>query len=300
MPPVWDDAQLQASLDAATDIFRIERMREPLEEYTRHFVEATATLDEVFDATNDLTALDAGAPSQLLSPRHLTAYRYLVGPPISLDDLKIVADVRFSSRAFKLDPETAARAIGVIQLGLDHNRFPWVAVGRAATTTERSSAIASTAALMAARRVLTARANESKEAQERAVKTALRESGFTEVPTRSIPTLSQAPNRGEFCGESEFGSRKADVVVRLWDDRVLALECKVSNSSTNSIKRLNNDTAVKATTWIREFGSRQVVPSAMLSGVFKLRNLKYAQADGLTIWWAHDLEMLLGWIEGTR
>ena len=96
--------------------------------------------------------------------------------------------------------------------------------------------------------------------------------GFTEVPTRSIPTLVQAPGRGEFCGESQLGERKADIVVRLWDDRVMAIECKVSNSATNSVKRLNNDAAVKARQWVGEFGTAQMVPSAMLAGVFKTRN----------------------------
>ena len=43
----------------------------------------------------------------------------------------------------------------------------------------------------------------------------------------------------------------------------MPIECKVSNSATNSIKRLNNDAAVKARIWRGEFGERQVVPSAV-------------------------------------
>jgi len=118
--------------------------------------------------------------------------------------------------------------------------------------------------------------------------------------TCQVLTLDQAPQPGEFCGESSFGGRKADLLVRLWDGRVMPIECKVSNSSTNSIKRLNNDAAVKATVWLKKFGTEGVVPAAMLSGVYKLKNLEDAQAGGLAIFWAHDLQALVEWIEKTR
>jgi XamI restriction endonuclease len=143
-------------------------------------------------------------------------------------------------------------------------------------------------------------ANEAKDEQEQRVKDALKAAKLTEVAPREIPTLHSAPAAGEFCGESLFGTRKADVVIRIWDHRVMALECKVSNSSTNSVKRLNNDAAVKAHVWIDEFGTAQTVPAAMLGGVFKQHNLKQAQERGLTIWWSHDLDQMVQWIEKTR
>ena len=132
------------------------------------------------------------------------------------------------------------------------------------------------------------------------VKVALRELGFTEVASRTIRTISHAPSPGQFCGESVLGNRKGDIIVRLWDDRVMPIECKVSNSSTNSVKRLNNDAAVKASSWKTDFGLRQVVPSAVLSGVYKLHNLRDAQERGLTLFWAHDLGPLTDWITRTK
>jgi hypothetical protein len=105
---------------------------------------------------------------------------------------------------------------------------------------------------------------------------------------------------GEFCAESLFGTRKADLIVRMWDGRIMPIECKVSNSSTNSVKRLNNDAAVKAEVWIQDFGRTQVVPVAVLSGVYKARNLQEAQRRGLTLYWAHRISDLTTWIESTR
>jgi hypothetical protein len=42
----------------------------------------------------------------------------------------------------------------------------------------------------------------------------------------------------------------------------MPIACKVSNSEVNSVKRINNDAAIKATTWRQELGNNQVVPVA--------------------------------------
>jgi len=101
--------------------------------------------------------------------------------------------------------------------------------------------------------------------------------GFAEAARRAIHNISEAPAIGTFCGESQFGSGKADIVVRLYDGRVMPTEAKVSNSSTNSMKRLKRDAAAKARQWTQEFGTSNVVPAAMLAGVFKTHNLRSAQ-----------------------
>ncbi len=171
--------------------------------------------------------------------------------------------------------------------------------GREALEAERNAAVLASAVLIASQRVETERRNASK-VQEDQVKERLRQAGFVQAKKRKVLTLEQAPKLGEFCGESPFGGRKADILVRLWDTRVIPIECKVSNSATNSIKRLNNDAAAKATTWLKKSGTENVVPVAVLSGVYKLRNLEDAQAGGLAIFWAHDLEALVDWIEKTK
>jgi hypothetical protein len=153
---------------------------------------------------------------------------------------------------------------------------------------------------MATQRLSTSRRSEGKTAQEQAVEDALMGAGFEKLPTRAMATLADAPASGQFCREAMFGPRKADLVIGLWDGRKMPLECKVSNSSTNSIKRLNNDAAVKAGIWLGEFGTAQTVPAAMLSGVYKRKNLEDAQSRGLTIFWAHTLNAFLEWIDATR
>lgn len=298
-PPRWSADRLEADRTEAIELFREQRMGEPLEDYLGHFDEVRATVENLLERTADLAHLRDQAVGVLSAHRLQESVRYLAGPPISVDDLKVVAEARLSASALAADPEMARRVIDTVLLGLDRHRFPWVTEGRAPTETERAVAITSTAALVAVRRVMTARANEAKGEQEQHVKDALTAVGFTEVGPREITTLHHAPATGEYCGESTFGTRKADLVVRLWDHRVMALECKVSNSSTNSVKRLNNDAAVKAGVWLDEFGTAQTVPAAMLAGVFKRHNLEQAQARGLTIWWSHQLDVMVDWIART-
>ncbi len=98
---------------------------------------------------------------------------------------------------------------------------------------------------LAASRAQTKRRTSGKDRQEGAVKDSLLKLGFEEVEPRKITTIALAPEPGQFCGESVLGNRKGDIIVRLWDHRVMPIECKVSNSSTNSVKRLPNRSSLR-------------------------------------------------------
>lgn len=305
LPPAWTKDQLERGRRKAIALFREQRMREPLEKYLDAFDEQKCRVEKLLETLRDMVGFDSIHESTLVdlvrSPAHLDALRYLAGPPVSLDDLLVLADVeRLSPKVLGERPEVARAVFQTVLQGLDGRRFPWVLGKREPTELEKHAAIVASAALMAAQRTATYRRHESKGQQEQAVFDALESIGFRRAPSRTIETFADAPDPGEFCPESMLGDRKADVVTRLHDKRVLAIECKVSNSFTNSIKRLNNDAAVKATDWIRSFGTKQIVPSAMLSGVFKLKNLVAAQERGLALWWAHDLKVFQRWVKKAR
>jgi hypothetical protein len=302
-PPRWTASQFEQARTDAIDRFREERMQEPLEEYGEQFDDARRHVENLLELSVDLTELsrDDVALEVCTDEGMLAALRYLAGPPISEDDLKIIADASLTASVLKKYPTQAISLVDTVVLGLDRNRFPWVGEDREPEAAEREAAIVATAAMIAYRKLLTARANVSKDKQEQATAAALvDDAGFTQVPPRTINTFSDAPHPGAFCHESMFGGRKADLVVRLWDGRCMPIECKVSNSSTNSVKRLNNDAAVKAVTWLQAMGDQQTVPSAVLAGVFKRHNLEDAQKRGLTIFWAHELDQLVTFVNATK
>lgn len=295
--PMWDDTQLETERVRAMELFRKQRLEEPLEQYLTHFDEYQGVVEELLESTVDLSQIDNHLVSVLIAPKMLEAFRYLAGPPISDDDLKVLAEAVLSRTRLTNDEAMRERIRSIVMSGLDRRRFPWVSAGREPTEVERASAVVASAALIATQRLQTRRRSDGRREQETAVKVALKAIGFSEVPPRTMSVLSDAPAPGEFCAESSLGGQKADVVVGLWDKRVMPIECKVSNSSTNSVKRLNREASRKAQAWKSDFGTVQVVPAAVLSGVYKLHNLKDAQDRGLAVFWAHDLASLTRWIE---
>jgi len=298
--PIWSSEELKKESLSAVEVFRKRRMEEPLEDYLEAFDEYQGRVEELLEATVDLSQLDRQFMEVVTDRSLLQALRYLPGPPISADDLKTVGEAALTPARLKKDVDMARRIVQMILNGLDRRRFPWVTEKREPTEAERGAAVLASAALMATQRLATDRRSLEKQRQEEEVMQALQASGLTKVPTRSIPILSAAPLPGQFCGESKLGRRKADIVVGLWDGRVVPIECKVSNSATNSVKRLNNDAASKAEAWRIDFGAVQVVPTAVLSGVYKLHNLEDAQQRGLKLFWAHDIARLTKWVASTK
>jgi hypothetical protein len=76
----------------------------------------------------------------------------------------------------------------------------------------------------------------------------------------------------------------------------LPLECKVSNSPLNNVKRLLRETDGKSRQWTAAYGDH-VVTWAVLAGVFKLHNLIDAQqSHRVSIFWEHNLAPLIDFL----
>ena len=299
--PEWTEAQLKHDRDLAVDFFRESRRQEPLEVYGGFFETYQGLMEELLEETVDLTHLDEAIVELMADEDKQYLVRYLSGPPVSADDLKTMLDTStLSAVKFKTDPELSARLIEFIRDWHDRRRFPWLSGDWEPEEDERKTAVIATAAMVAMQKTQTARRSKGSTAQEMRVVNALIEAGLVQVDTRTVRVIQDAPKAGEFCRESVFAGRKADIIIGLWDNRTMAIECKVSNSAVNSIKRLNGDAAVKAGVWIKAFGTHQVVPAAVLEGVYDVHNLVDAQSRDLTLFWAHDLAQLIAFVESTR
>ncbi|HLK80081.1 MAG TPA: XamI family restriction endonuclease [Xanthobacteraceae bacterium] len=92
-----------------------------------------------------------------------------------------------------------------------------------------------------------------------------------------------------------------ELLARLKDGRVMAIECKVSNSTVNSYKRLVHDTGGKAAHWYNQLGRAQVIPSAVLSGVYSTTNLEDVQdSKGVYLFWQHRLDDLAAFVKRSK
>lgn len=300
-PVRWNEDELEAARQVAIQRFRQERIEEPRGAYVVLFDRYEQATRHLFSTTQDLARLREVSSKIISDPDQLVVFRYLAGPPMSEDDLKAVADVQsLATGRLRKRPTDVEAIVETVISAIDPRRFGWLEERRTSTERERETAVKATATLIATQRLATKRRNEGKELQEGRVRQMLVNAGFREVGRRDVAIIVDAPGPGTFCGESRLGTRKADFLVGLYDSRVMPIECKVSNSFLNSIKRLNNDAAAKAEVWRRDLGTTQVVPTAVLSGLYKLHNLVEAQDRGLALFWAHDLEQLINWITRTR
>lgn len=300
-PPRWSATDLAVEIEVAKGLFKKERVTEPLEIYSNNFDKYRSDVEDLLEASGDLSRLDDIDDEFITDQDRRYALRYLSSPGISDDDLRVLADVdSFSAKALKSSPESRSRILRAVLAGLDRRRFPWVAENRESTADEVKAAVIATTSLIASSRTQTLRRNKSKDTQETLVAKKLESIGFRQIPAREITNLRRAPKPGEYCHESMLGDSKADIIAGLYDERTLAIECKVSNSALNSVKRVNREATAKATTWIRQFGADQVVPAAAISGVFKTHKLMQAQEEGLTIFWTHNLTRMIDFIEATQ
>jgi hypothetical protein len=242
-------------------------------------------IDTLLNATSNLSAMRAEA---LVDQKGLVeAVRFVGAPFISADDLATLAGL--SGAGARTEAE-GRRVLEVASVALDPIRFPWVEAGRQPTAQERSQAIAATAAVWATERYRTTRRNTASAAQEAAVGAALEECGLKKQET--FHNASRIAPGTFFNGGALVAGTRCDRIARLDDSRLLAIECKTSNSAVNSFKRLNNDTVAKAEKWRTEFGN-QLVTVAVLAGVFRPENVIDAQKKHrIFIVWAHDLEPL--------
>jgi hypothetical protein len=297
VPPIWDDAALEEQRRRAIETFVTARNAEGGTRYRAAFAENLALVQALFEQTDDLLEFASGS-ALAADPRLLQPARYISGPPVSADDLDTLAGSRIAGRR-RLDADLGRQAAHIIAAAMDRDRFSWLfeVPRRAPAPAERDAAIRWTAGLQTVQQIQTGRRSESARRQEAAVEALLIGLGFEKVGPRSIGGAGHL-EPGQFCRESDVVGSKCDIPVCLRDRRFLLLECKVSNSGTNSVKRLNREVGGKARAWRIAFGTRGAVVGVVLSGVYKLQNLKSAQDDGVAIFWEHDLTPLRDFLTG--
>lgn len=290
-PPRWTEAEIVRDCRLALEAFVERRLLEEGRPYRAAFVERLRLLERLFSETGDLRELEAVAGMRM----YLNALRYLAGPPLSSDDLDTLARARRFARV-----PAPVRATAIIAHLLDPLRFAWIGEDRAPTSIERHRALRWTAGLWAVETVRTGRRGEESRDQENVVAAVIEADGFVRQRIgRRVNRLDQV-EMGCYTREVNLGGLKCDVSVRLHDGRLLALECKVSNSELNSVKRLIREAGGKAGQWQRLFGI-QVVTAAVLRGVFRPLNVVSAQEDyGIAILWEHNLKPLRRFLRAAR
>ncbi|WP_284427638.1 XamI family restriction endonuclease [Acidovorax sp. SUPP1855] len=297
MPSVWTTEQIREDAAAARAEFRSRRLDEPLRDYLEKFPAAKAAADVVVSQMHLLLTrpVNKELAAGIVGNKHqFAALRSLAAVPISEDDLDTLLDASLNRTALKRSQELADKLGQLLTSSLDPKRFPWVEAGRAATPEELESAQLATALITAVSAVQAGRRGEESKALEGKVAEILDAAGYTQVTKllTGIKRISHFPEAGTYMRQTALGGHNADYVVRLFDGRLLALECKASNSAVNGFKRLNKEVVVDAGDWHREFGRSSVVAAAAIRGVFKADNVATAQSQNVFVFWWHKMDVL--------
>ncbi len=88
--------------------------------------------------------------------------------------------------------------------------------------------------------------------------------------------------------------QEVDIACGLKHSYVLAMECKVTNDETNSVKRVN-DVLKKATAWKAHWGSF-VITAALLQGVIAAKDVQRLDDAGVQVFWSHNLDEFRIWL----
>jgi XamI restriction endonuclease len=231
---------------------------------------------------------------------HSLVFRHLVAPPMSQDQFKLVCpqwSKQSENGSRPLSKLAAKETVEALLPRLDPGLVGWVLAKRPPSRNEIRTVFKVAAALIAQQRVATARRTRLSFDQEYAVIQILEDEGWTRLPSRLIDTRAAVPPK-HFMHKTRFATKtrpqEVDVACGLKDTFVLAMECKVTNDETNSVKRVN-DVLKKATAWHDHWGSF-VRTAAVLEGVVHPKDAQRLTDAGIEVFWSHDLERFRGWL----
>lgn len=304
-PGTWSQAELEADAAEAKRRFVDERLaaleveRKTYREAHRAYAE---TVRSLLAATSDLGEITGAS---LQDRAHLDFARQLAVPPISVDDLDTLTDSVFGNwlgqttdRGMRPTDAAFDEAARIIGERIDRERAPWLTGNRDPNDAERRTFIEWAAAAPAAGRVLTLRRSQASARQEAATRAAAEHAEYSEVtpPGALTDPIVQMPAGTYASASRKLSGTNMDVPIRLAEHHptgllFLAVECKASNSSLNSRKRLI-EVGRKREVWDSSGQLYRFRTAAVLSGVHDVQRLLEAQAAGVLLFWEHRLSDL--------
>ena len=296
------DRQLAAYHQAQADIARqtyVASLTSPQAGLDWHDAHTTA-LRQVVAALKATRCLSDIVPALQSSGHHLMVLRHLMAPPISQDQFALLcpaypkrAELTGKGLALGNAQEVAATFLN----GRDRHLTRWLNGNRAPTTPQIRNLLRGVVPLLSMQNVATVRRGRMSSEQEGAVVLLLEANGWTRQSSGLISSLTDVPPQ-HFLHKARFATRtqpqEVDIACGLPGTVVLAMECKVTNDETNSVKRVN-DVLKKARAWQEHWGSF-VRTAALLQGVIAFKDVARLLDGGVEVFWSHDLGAFEGWL----
>ena len=255
----------------------------------------------IADALRSSEYMRDPAGALVKSGSHMTAFRHLMAPPMSQDQFKLVCPAwsKGSEKKGRVSPVNAKAVAESVLEWIDRASVPWLGSNRSPTRAELRQTLQRVSALIAQQKVQTVQRNRLSNIQESAVVNLLLSMGWEKRPSTLIRVAAAVPSE-TFMHKTKFATAtrpaEVDVACGLGGTIVAAIECKVTNDETNSIKRIN-DVVKKAEAWQRHWGSFMKTV-AVLQGVIAPKEVDRLSDAHVHVFWSHDLPALEAWLRG--
>jgi len=233
---------------------------------------------------------------------HMRVFRHFMAPPTSQDQFKLLCDGWQKAKengGSSLTPVKAAEAAKVFLEWKDVSIGRWLDDGREPTRAEVRSILLRIAPLIASQDLATWKRNQLANQQEQEIVELLVSKGWTKLPS-SLIDMRAAVSTKHFMHKTRFATKttapqEVDIACGLKNSYVMAMECKVTNDETNSVKRVN-DIIKKANAWKEHWGSF-VETAALLQGVIAAKDVQRLADNGVVVFWSHDLAAFSAWLD---
>lgn len=256
----------------------------------RQIVAALKATDYLRDTSGGLRA----------SGWHMLVLRHLMAPPMSQDQFALLCSrypkaLEKNGRGLSIE---AANAVATAFLSVRDRRVTrWLEDNQQPTFTQVRNLLRSVVPLLSMQNVATVRRGRMSAEQEGAIVALLHERGWVRQAGGLISNLTDVQAH-HFLHKARFATRtrpqEVDIACGLPGTVVLAMECKVTNDETNSVKRIN-DVLKKATAWQDHWGSF-VRTAALLQGVIAFKDVERLLEGRVEVFWSHDLGTFEGWL----
>lgn len=239
-------------------------------------------------------------PALQANGHHLTVLRHLMAPPISQDQFSLLCP-QYPKLAEKtgrgLSPNAAKAVATTFLSGRDRRVTRWLNGNRSPTTPQIRNLLRGIVPLLSMQTVATVRRGRMSVEQEGAVVSLLEAKGWAKQSSGLISSLTDVKPQ-HFLHKAKFATQtrpqEVDIACGLPGTVVLAMECKVTNDETNSVKRIN-DVLKKAAAWQAHWGSF-VRTAALLQGVIAFKDVARLLEGKVEVFWSHDLLTFEAWI----
>ena len=195
-----------------------------------------------------------------------------------------------------LSDDASMAVANILLAGLDRRIAPWLGMTGEPSIAQVRNLLRATVPILSQQIVATLRRNRLSGQQEGAVTDLLRGKGWVQQNSALIKTLSDVQPQ-HFMQKTRFATRtrpqEVDIACGLGQTIVMAMECKVTNDETNSVKRIN-DVLKKATAWQSHWGSF-VKTAALLQGVIAFKDVQRLLEANVQVFWSHDLASFEAW-----